>query len=752
MKRVRQNIGYKKERVVLSDILPYEVPPFFSNRHFYYFLVNNNISLFEGVKHKELRFKKNSSKSLEKIIKIVFGIDFRKQVKYNDIDNYKYYNLKDEEFQKIPFKFRISHKNNDYRELTVIHPLNQLLLVSFYDKYKNDILYYSNKSKFSLRKPNKIASLKYYKDSTFDKKKVKNPEIEIIETSDREYTGLKTYFSYQNYSNIYKFYESNQYHKAEKRFNKLLKFDISRCFDSIYTHSLPWALSNKKIVKDNLNSNKNTMGGIFDKLMQLMNYNETNGIVIGPEFSRIFAELILQSIDYEIEKSLNYKYKVEYDVFRYVDDYFIFYNDENVKDDILSNYKIQLKKFNLFFNDAKTEEFKKPIITNITIAKENIRELIENTLIFKFFDKDDIPISGIKYYDSNDIITNYKKILASTKTSYKDLQNYFLATIFNKTKQLIKKYQSEERKLINNLIKEKEINLKLDDSNLDNEERLKLVEQLSKIKIEVLDGKKAIEKYHKHIFKKFLEIINLTFFVYTVLPRVSYSIKVCHILFRIIDFIKNQEKTKLLLSQKPNYNFVLDHIKIGLSFDNKHTIYKSIYDGINIVLNKNRITVYSEIETLYLLAILNELGENYELSEETLINHFKIDLKNEMTYFLIISLLHHIRRNEKYNKIRDILRNKVRDVFKSFENRKTEDTLLLIDVLTCPYIGNTDQEVTDFRKEILESIKFFESTVSEPEKSIIIDEMATFQNNWFSKWEGADLGRELNTKRGHNVY
>jgi hypothetical protein len=23
------NIGYKKERVVLSDILPYEVPPFF---------------------------------------------------------------------------------------------------------------------------------------------------------------------------------------------------------------------------------------------------------------------------------------------------------------------------------------------------------------------------------------------------------------------------------------------------------------------------------------------------------------------------------------------------------------------------------------------------------------------------------------------------------------------------------------------------------------------------------------------------
>ena len=35
----RKNIGYKKERIVLSDILPYEVPPFFSNSSFYSFLV-----------------------------------------------------------------------------------------------------------------------------------------------------------------------------------------------------------------------------------------------------------------------------------------------------------------------------------------------------------------------------------------------------------------------------------------------------------------------------------------------------------------------------------------------------------------------------------------------------------------------------------------------------------------------------------------------------------------------------------------
>lgn len=28
-RKAGHNIGYKKERVVLSDVLPYEVPPFF---------------------------------------------------------------------------------------------------------------------------------------------------------------------------------------------------------------------------------------------------------------------------------------------------------------------------------------------------------------------------------------------------------------------------------------------------------------------------------------------------------------------------------------------------------------------------------------------------------------------------------------------------------------------------------------------------------------------------------------------------
>ena len=73
--------------------------------------------------------------------------------------------------------------------------------------------------------------------------------------------------------------------------------------------------------------------------MQQINYNETNGIIIGPEFSRIFAELILQSVDRIVEQKLvskhNLKHKVDYEIFRYVDDYFIFFNEDSTKDKML---------------------------------------------------------------------------------------------------------------------------------------------------------------------------------------------------------------------------------------------------------------------------------------------------------------------------------------------------------------------------------------------------------------------------------
>lgn len=763
-------IGYKKERVVLSDILPYEVPPYFSNRYFYNFITSKKVSIVDD----ELRFKKDTTNTTEKIIRLLCGFD-KSKPKYST-NEYDYYKLKDSNLITIPFNFRIAHKDTDYRELTVIHPINQLHLVQFYDKYNSNIKNVTNRSQFSLRKPNKVASLKYFKDKTHSTKHSSNEDLEIIESSNKEYTSLKTFFSYQTCSNIFEFYESYEYQRAEKRFDKLVKFDISRCFDSIYTHSITWALLNKEIVKERLDK-KTTFGHKFDELMQRMNHNETSGIVIGPEFSRIFAEIILQRVDKEVEKALyqtnknsaektndieaallqlntedeldikdlekalsrlktenqrnaGFKYKTDYDIYRYVDDYFVFFNDDKVKNEILKLFKIELQKYNLYFNESKTELFSKPIITNITIAKEEIRRLVEHSLIFKL-EKDEIREQlGIKYYTAKDIITNYKLILANTKTSYKDLQNYFLVIIFNKVRKMVTQIGKEQKKLLN------------------------IYKDLSKIEKEELEyQEKIVKTYSRNLFDNFIEIIELSFFIYTVLPRVSYSIKLCHILHRIIDFIKNQEKSKqkLLL----NEDLDEDALKyVAFDFDQKHSLFKKIYDGILLVFTKNKTLKYAQIETLYILPIVNELGAHYSFSEETLFEHFRVD-ENEgkdLNYFTIISLLNHIENKVEYRKLRSTLNKIARNKISNYNASKAEDVYLLVDLLVCPYVADKEEDLEDFRLKILNKIGFFDDGIDKIKKKEILKLINKQLRNVFCDWRNKNYGIELNTKRGHSVY
>ncbi|MEW2922690.1 antiviral reverse transcriptase Drt3b [Muricauda sp. ANG21] len=757
MRRLKKkNIGYKKERVVLADILPYEVPPFFSNSSFYQFLIKNKIHLVEKeapYRKVQLRFAKESTGVLAKIVRIVFGV--KKGVLLNTDGDYHYFNFKS--LHTIPFTFRVAHKKNDFRKLTVIHPLNQLSLIDFYDKYKYNIINFTTKSKYSLRTPTKISSLKYFKDTTNKKLRSKTQEIEIIETSNKEYTSLKSYFSYQRYSNINQFYESYEYQKAEKRFDNLMKFDISKCFDSIYSHTLPWALMNKKIVKDNVLSKefKNNFGNRFDVLMQKMNYNETNGIIIGSEFSRIFAELILQKIDVNVERELEKKglrYKHDFDIYRYVDDYFVFYSKDSVKDIILNFYKLKLHEYNMSFNDSKTDVINKPIITNITMAKEQIRELVEKTMFLRFYDIEEKGQLGVKYYSAKDLITNYKKTLALTNTSYKDLQNYFLAIIFNKLKDLIKKYEGVQGNLLNKIFKKNSLEIEVKGGG-GKEAKAKLFELK-----QVLDEKsKEIKVLHNQLYKNFKEIIELTFFVYSVLPKVTFSIKVSHIIFRIIDFIKNQESTKQAYISKLEGEAKSELEYIAFDFDKKHILFKSIYDNISTIFKKNNASQHAEVETLYLLQISGELGKYYKLKESLLIEHFNILDENlesnlSLNYFTIVSLLSYIKRDSDYDYLREKLRQIIFNYFIGYEYNSAENTFLLIDVLTCPYLDKDDDKVIEFRRKILEEIKFFNQGESEIAKNQTIEDIYDYCPTWFFRWVDNDLGIELNTKRGHLVY
>ena len=79
-----------------------------------------------------------------------------------------------------------------------------------------------------------------------------------------------------------------------------------------------------------------------------------------------------------LQKPLDF-HKKDYEIFRYVDDYFIFYNEESAKSEILQTVQEALKK-KAQHKPAKVKPYEKPIITEITIAKDRILGLLDSEI------------------------------------------------------------------------------------------------------------------------------------------------------------------------------------------------------------------------------------------------------------------------------------------------------------------------------------------------------------------------------------
>jgi hypothetical protein len=743
MSKKKKHIKYPKERAILSDVLPYEIPITFSNRYFYRFLVNNEIELIpsskfnikgitqsdlpsvklndsKGIIRHKSKLKGDNLEALEIVLKILFSTN-------NDNVNTR----------KIPFTYRISHKEKDFRELALIHPMNQLLLVNFYEQFKESIIYSCSLSNYSIRKPDSVAKFTFFNDKLHQSNK--GDSSDFLELSGKEYENLKTFFSYSKYTNIYQFYEDYRYQRAEKKFNHLFKFDISKCFDSIYTHSISWAVLGLDVVKENVPPSNNTFPGKFDTFIQNTNYGETNGILIGPEFSRIFAEIILQKIDITLERKLkengnNYKLKVDYEIYRYVDDYFLFCDDSILKDEILKLLKLELKKYKLSINNSKTEEYKKPIITEITIAKNKIIDLFSENPKFKIteieakeLDKkdndDEISLLNHKFefsFNPNKLATLYKVIIKESQIDYKDVLNYSLALLSSS----IEKNLISFEKTYFNYLKENEKN--------------------AFSKSDILKLKKTESLFTSHIEG----VIDFIFFIYSVSPRVNSTIKVSLILSKIIQLFKEKNKAtkEYILSQ-----------------NNRERIFKKILDESSFILKKNSLNEYAQVESLYLLTLLKDLGKEYRLPEEILIKFLsaseeieadKIIIKEStLNYFSIVVLFYYIGHSEKFIKVKKALINYTYNYIQGYPNEKrgksSEMAHLMLDLFTCPFLSlrfktkilslyRDDKNISQIKETINDSIK-----------------LSNFHKNhkyWFTKWEKFNLAKELENKKSQEVY
>ena len=134
-------------------------------------------------------------------------------------------------------------------------------------------------------------------------------------------------------------------------FPYLVKIDTSRFYPSIYTHAIPWAFHGKKSAKSCRDSNSSIIFmNKLDKIIRSAQRNQTIGIPVGPDTSRIVSEIIAGAVDKEFRK------RVKRNVYgvRLVDDAVFGAESEAHGRQILNAYREALREFELDINELKT--------------------------------------------------------------------------------------------------------------------------------------------------------------------------------------------------------------------------------------------------------------------------------------------------------------------------------------------------------------------------------------------------------------
>lgn len=724
-KRKKIKLSYSKERVLFSDVLPYECPIIFSNRYLYRFLAKYLWVGAEHIVHNTKYNVLNQSKRLDETDANAFAA-----LLFGSYENGKRIGALQHRLNALfyPYHFNIAHKTNKNRTLSVIHPYNQWQVVEFYNQYKHSILYLCNQSKFSLRKPHKIAQYFFYRDRLH--RKLLGNKSDKVELFFNEYENLKTYFSYEKYSNIYKFYEDYRYQRAEKKFKYLVKFDLQSCFDSIYTHTISWATAGgADKVKVLPGYHGSWVGDAFDSLMQSVNARETNGIVIGPEFSRIFAEIILQYIDQKVEKELleeKLHHKSTYECYRYVDDYFLFYNDEKDRKLFMESLTKWLKEFKLQISPSKTEEFERPFITKITLAKLRINDLLSDIFSIPLWEEAESNLDEDKeddtenidsdkdkeildkkfsiYLSSNSVNAQIKALVRETGIEYRDIANYLLEKMSQRLDAFLNRYEMGFKKY----------------------GRLMLKEETNKDEVEI-----HAQRVQRKLTSYLVSLIDVTFFVFNSNRQVNTTLKLQKIMNTIVIYAKRYGDFKV----NPEVRF---------QAISKDIIFKKIQDEITLVLattDSHRNTLH---ESLYLLVLAKELGYAYLLAPKV-IKSF-ID-KSELQYnlFACIILMYYYANHKCYNEQKTLLKDEIlkkyRLVAESERKRNAELTILTADMVTCPFVEDT------YKQDLLTLMG-----ITEKEDQRMIMRFAKKQKYIFTRWTMFNLNKELQAKISQEVY
>ena len=207
----------------------------------------------------------------------------------------------------------------------------------------------------------------------------------------------------------------------------MIHTDISKCYPSIYTHAIPWALVGKDIAKNNIGKYKEWYNQI-DHFAQISKNGETYGLLIGPHTPNILSEIILCAIDKELSK--------KYDSYiRNIDDYICYVDTKEEADNFIIDLNRELRKYDLLMNHKKTEIYELPIcvvetwihkIQNHMVTFQKFKNYIDYREIQAFIDFIIKLVS--ENTDNNSVILYAVKVLKNF-TLTKNAQEYLVKSI-----------------------------------------------------------------------------------------------------------------------------------------------------------------------------------------------------------------------------------------------------------------------------------------------------------------------------------
>ncbi|MEH2626071.1 hypothetical protein V1292_004126 [Bradyrhizobium sp. AZCC 1719] len=125
--------------------------------------------------------------------------------------------------------------------------------------------------------------------------------------------------------------------------------DIRAFFHSIYTHAIPWAIHGKDFAKKNRRTEH--YGNLIDLLCRNAQDGQTIGLPVGPDTSRLVAEVVASGVDVFLQQRLRIGKR---DASRYIDDYTLSSPEGASGEELLAALRQSVAAFELELNNEKS--------------------------------------------------------------------------------------------------------------------------------------------------------------------------------------------------------------------------------------------------------------------------------------------------------------------------------------------------------------------------------------------------------------